>query len=332
MLKENPAGMLLICDELTRLMNGWSKPGRESERSFYLESWAGNASHDIARIGRGDIHIPNLCISIFGGIQPNKLLAYLLKSVDGLDNDGMFQRFQCFVYPDQPKEFQYIDEKPDIEAKNLAYNVMYALAHIDFLKFGATQEEHEKLPSFRFSSEGQTYVDEFLKTLEKDLRGKYKDEHPIIAEHFGKYRSLMPTIALILHCLDIAYRVVNNLPEPEEKGISGNNALFAIGICEYLATHANRIYGLVFQGKKQRAEALLKKIKAKKLQDGFTCRDVYRHNWHLLNDEKSAFFAINELIESNHLRPHNTKNEFGKKSKTQYFINPKIYENDADQE
>ncbi len=70
-LKENPNGVLLLRDELA----GWgaSLNRREGDREFYLESWNGNGSFTVDRIGRGTLHVPNLCLSIFGGIQPSKL-------------------------------------------------------------------------------------------------------------------------------------------------------------------------------------------------------------------------------------------------------------------
>lgn len=334
MLKENPNGMLLCSDELTRLLSGWQKTGRESERAFFLEGWTGTEAHEVDRVGRGSIYIPNLCISIIGGIQPSRLINYLLKSVDGLDNDGMFQRFQLFVYPNEVAKFKYVDEKPDLEAKNHVYDIFWSLEHMDFKAFGAVQEEGEKFPYFRFSPEGQKIFVEFTTDLENDLRGKYKnDHHPIIAEHFGKYRSLMPILAFIYHCIEIASRIEKHLPPLEEKGISEENALNAAALCDdYLKPHALRIYGLVLNSTKKRALALLEKIKAGKLKEGFTCRDVYRKGWHLLADEKSASFAIKELVEAGYIRPIETEKTYGNKGKTQYFINPEILKNDDDAE
>lgn len=77
LLRENPAGLLVLRDELVGLIASWDREGREGERAFYLEAWNGNASFDTDRIGRGSIFIPNLCVSIFGGIQPDKLTGYL---------------------------------------------------------------------------------------------------------------------------------------------------------------------------------------------------------------------------------------------------------------
>ena len=100
LLRENPAGLLVLRDELVGLIATWEREGREGERAFFLEAWNGNQSFDTDRIGRGHISIPNLCASIFGGIQPDKLTVYLELAAHALANDGMLQRFQVLVYPD----------------------------------------------------------------------------------------------------------------------------------------------------------------------------------------------------------------------------------------
>ena len=100
LLRENPTGLLVLRDELVGLIASWEREGREGDRAFFLEGWNGNPSFDTDRIKRGSIFIPNLCISIFGGIQPDKLTVYLEQAAHALANDGMLQRFQLLVYPD----------------------------------------------------------------------------------------------------------------------------------------------------------------------------------------------------------------------------------------
>jgi hypothetical protein len=80
-----------------RLIATWER--EDGERAFFLEAWNGNQNFDTDRIGRGHISIPNLCASIFGGIQPDKLRVYLEQAVHALANDGMLQ-LQVLVYPD----------------------------------------------------------------------------------------------------------------------------------------------------------------------------------------------------------------------------------------
>jgi DNA primase len=83
LLNENPNGLLLFRDELVGLLTTWEKQGRESDRAFFLEAWNGDGSHTTDRIGRGTIFTENLCISVFGGIQPSKLIRYLIQSMNG---------------------------------------------------------------------------------------------------------------------------------------------------------------------------------------------------------------------------------------------------------
>jgi Protein of unknown function (DUF3987)/Bifunctional DNA primase/polymerase, N-terminal len=122
LLGENPAGLLVLRDELVGLIATWEREGREGERAFFLEAWNGNESFDTDRIGRGHISIPNLCASIFGGIQPDKLTVYLEQAAHALANDGMLQRFQVLVYPD-PRRWEWRDRAPDKVARDAAFGV-----------------------------------------------------------------------------------------------------------------------------------------------------------------------------------------------------------------
>jgi putative DNA primase/helicase len=100
-MNENPAGILVIRDELTGWWSTLDRAGREGERAFSLQAWNGDTGHTIDRIGRGTIHVPACCMSMLGGIQPGKLRSYLTDVLkDGATNDGLIQRFQLLVWPD----------------------------------------------------------------------------------------------------------------------------------------------------------------------------------------------------------------------------------------
>lgn len=101
LLVTNPQGMLVFRDELIGLLASWEKEGREGDKAFYLEGWNGTSSFSIDRIARGSLHIKNLCLSVFGGIQPELLERYLAGISTSMDNDGRIQRFQVLVYPDR---------------------------------------------------------------------------------------------------------------------------------------------------------------------------------------------------------------------------------------
>lgn len=100
LLKQNPSGLLLFRDELTGWLTSLEKEGREQDRAFFLESWNGTGSFTWDRIGRGTIHVPSVCLSVLGGIQPAKISPYLRSMSSGTGDDGLLQRFQLLVWPD----------------------------------------------------------------------------------------------------------------------------------------------------------------------------------------------------------------------------------------
>jgi uncharacterized protein DUF3987 len=120
-LLENPRGILVHRDELSGWLRNLDKQGREGDRSFYLESWNGTGSFDVDRISRGSLHVPALCLSILGSIQPGPLSTYVYQATQGeKGDDGLLQRFQLLVWPDSPASWTNVDRWPDTEAKNRA--------------------------------------------------------------------------------------------------------------------------------------------------------------------------------------------------------------------
>ena len=100
-MSENPAGILVLRDELTGWLAMLDRSGREGERAFCLQAWNGDTGHTIDRIGRGSIHVEACCMSMIGGIQPGRLRSYLADALhDGPSDDGLIQRFQLLVWPD----------------------------------------------------------------------------------------------------------------------------------------------------------------------------------------------------------------------------------------
>jgi putative DNA primase/helicase len=200
LLRENPAGLLVLRDELVGLIAMWEREGREGERAFFLEAWNGNQSFDTDRIGRGHIRIPNLCASIFGGIQPDKLTAYLEQAVHSLANDGMLQRFQLLVYPDS-RRWEWRDRAPDKAARDAAVAVFETLADFDPVAWGAAPaDEFVKFPHFRFDDEAQAVFIEWSEDMHR-ARIPNEDE-PIIRQHLAKFDKLFPALALVFHLVD----------------------------------------------------------------------------------------------------------------------------------
>ena len=109
-------------------------------------------------------------------------------------NDGLVQRFQLAVYPDEPSSWQLVDEYPDTKERTRVFDILKLLADADFSQYGAMQSDYEKFAFMRFADEGQKVFNEWLTDLQHRLPC---EDNPLMAEHLGKYRSLMPTLALI---------------------------------------------------------------------------------------------------------------------------------------
>jgi hypothetical protein len=327
----NPNGILVLRDELIGLLAGLDKEGKEEDRAFYLEGFNGTGSYDTDRIMRGSLFIKNHCLSVFGGIQPDKLIAYLEQAYSGLGNDGLLQRFQMLVYPD-PIEWQYRDRYPNREAANVVFGIFQKLSETDFLQFGADPiDKYNSRPYFRFSLDAQAFYVDWTHKL--NTQTIPNEENTVIQQHLGKYERLLPALALIFHLIDCA-----SIGQANGLGVSLEAIQKAARWCEYLETHARRVYGLIDGMGMRPAIALSQKIEtlikrtAKTdetpenwLKDGFTLRDVRRKQWQHLKDDVAIEKALTVLTDNYwiySIDTHNSKN--GGRPTTRYFISKKV--------
>jgi putative DNA primase/helicase len=288
LLAENPRGLLVFRDELIGFLVTLEQEGREDSRAFYIEAWTGWSSSGIKtdRITRGTTSC-NPCISILGGIQPSKLRLYLQSTLANIGNDGFIQRFQLLVFPDRPKKWKLVDRRPDDKAREQVKNIGAFLAATDFISIGAHKEESFPLPFFRFSLEAQEFFYGWYSILEERLIKEYDDG--LITEHLAKYRSLMPSLALIGYLTRILSGALIG------EGVALEDAKRAVDLCAYLETHARRVYAMIEHRGVYAAKALLKKIREGAIGDKFTQREVYRKGWSGL-DSKGVEDACIELI------------------------------------
>jgi hypothetical protein len=146
---------------------------------------------------------------------------------------------------------------------------------------------------------------------EKCGRLRRGDDHPAIEDHLTKFRSLIPSLALLIHLAE------------RNTGPVGLGALQkAIAWGEYLESHARRIYAPAIDPALGPAKALAKRIIAGELPDGFALRDVYRKHWSRLGTKGEALDAVNCLAELDWLAEEIQPT--AGRSKTSYWINPKV--------
>nr|VFJ59759.1 MAG: Protein of unknown function (DUF3987) [Candidatus Kentron sp. FW] len=285
-----------------------------------MEAWNGNASFDTDRIGHGSILIPNLCVSIFGSIQSDKLIGYLEQASHALANDGMLQRFQILVYPDD-RPWERADRPPKKEARNPVFRVFDALADFEPTAWGAEPTDDSiKFPYFRFDEKAQAVFIEWSANLHRTRLPA--EEHPIIAQHIAKFDKLFPALALILYLVDCAYT--------ERYGpVTEQAALRVAAWCEYLEAHVRRCYGLLIDDGLRAAQALADKVKKGKFQDGFTARDVRRNQWRYLTSDEAVQAALDWLEDEGWLRVGKiggTGPGTGRRTK-RFSINPRVIGN-----
>ncbi len=317
LLRDNPRGLLYFRDELIALFKRMERAGNEQDRAFMLEAWNGDGCHVDDRIGRGTVRADNICLSLLGGIQPDKIAEYLHRAVASGDNDGFVQRLQLMVYPDPAKDWQYIDRKPDSAARNRACKVIQALAELEVMP----SENQQEKPFLRFSRDGQAVFQEWLTRLQREKLTDERD-HSIILEHLAKYRSLMPSLALVFHLIECADQ--GRSPDP----VSREAAEKAAAWCQYLESHARRIYSLALNTGRLGGEALAKKIRSGALPDGFKLRDVQMKKWGLLTSGEAVQDALDWLVEKHWLRemePDRGTAQGGRPPASSYAINPKIF-------
>lgn len=234
---DNPYGILNTVDELSGFLASLNKPGREGDRAFYLEAFSGNNGKSIDRVGRGSHFVPQVCASVFGTIQPDKIAPLIQSTKNGISGgDGLLQRFQLLVMVTKPR-FSYVDKKPDQKAINEYTELVHTLLKTDAKEFGAQYDELRDEVYFRFSIEANELYSDWIELNAEKIR-TLADENPALAAHLGKFDGLFASIALILFYADKVRGKVN------ETAITDTYALMAWEWCDFLELHARRIYNI----------------------------------------------------------------------------------------
>ena len=118
---------------------------------------------------------------------------------------------------------------------------------------------------------------------------------PSFESHLAKYRSLMPSLALISHLVDVVSGKAMG-------AVSLEAAMLAADWCEYLEAHARKIYSPELRPDVTAAHRLADKIQSGDIQDGMTAREVYRPQWSGLIDTGTVSAGLALLARHNWVR------------------------------
>jgi hypothetical protein len=308
----NPAGFLVSRDELSGWFHSLKKENQKEARGVYLTGWSGTQGYATDRIGRGHVRAERLNISLLGTIQPNVLRRIVYDAVTGgVGDDGLVQRFQFAVYPDPVAKFKKAERPSDNSAQTNYANLIKELINIDPVAIGATAAETDE-PYLVFSETAQLIFDEWREKLEERLRDPDSDEPPEMLAHLGKYRSLFPKIALVLH-----------LADGQQGDIGERYAKLAQWWTQFLEKHARRIYNTATDTKIRSAVSLSKKLEAGQLDDAFTRSIVLQKDWADLRQADELTAALDVLTDKHWIKPEEDCNTGGRHAQ-RFYINPQI--------
>lgn len=281
LLAANPQGLLLERDELAGWLQALHRRDRPGDREFFLEGWNGTNAYTYDRIGRGTIHIPAICISIVGGIQPAKLSRFVADALSGgYAADGLLQRFQLLVWPEHSTEWRLVDRAPSAETEA---RVRSLYQQLDALPESAGAE----LARIRFDHDAQELFYQWLTELEQRLRSDEIASYPSFESHLAKYRSMMPSLALLFQLIE----------SPSfDQCVLREAASLAADWCDFLEAHARKIYAPELGLDSAPAHALAQKIRSGAIASGCTIRDIYNHGWSHLKTSDQVLRAV-EILE-----------------------------------
>ena len=195
---------------------------------------------------------------MIGSTQPGRLAEYVRRAVSGgSGDDGLIQRFGLLVWPDQSPEWKDVDCYPDTAARNAAWETFDSFDRLSPEAVCAEIVPYQTVPVLRLDRVAQGIFLEWRAELERRLRSP--DLPSALESHLAKYRKLVPALALINHLADGGVGPVNEAA-----------LLRALGLAEYLETHARRAYGAGPEAEIAAAKSILAHIRKGDLSEGFT--------------------------------------------------------------
>lgn len=309
-MERNVKGAILFRDELAAWVSGMNRYNSgSSERGFWLEAFNGN-KFVCNRVKFDDerLEIQNLLVSVFGTIQPQRLIDTVLSD----RGDGFLARF-LWVYPEL---------KPAAIPQNMALpkNVLAAFEKLDSLLDPYSDNAEKQKKCLPLSIEAQ----QLFNTWYLAHLNKSQQEESILKYFLGKGQGYVLRLALLLELL---WWADSEYPEPTE--VSLEAVQMAIELYDtYLTPMCERVYNMYYSPSQNiEARALARWIIANKPSD-FILRDIYNNgNIPHLRRKEQAEKAANKLIALGWLTCKSSRvgDTAGRTRKT-YYIKQEVYE------
>jgi hypothetical protein len=228
---------------------GGGSRGVHNDRAFWLKAYNG-VPEPVNRVGRGVFVIPNLSVSILGGIQSSIIRSFASETID----DGLLARLIMILIGPATKG----KDRKKLEVV-LDYEELVDKLHL-------SRKGLKGYHLYKFSDDALE-VRERLEARHLELQ-QIEGINRKLSSHIGKYDGIFARLCLIWHCIE----------NPEKNEISADTAeRVARFLHEYLFRHAVCFYmGLLgLSDDHDRLTAVAGYILARKLKV-ITRRDVQR--------------------------------------------------------
>lgn len=304
LLRDNPRGLVIICDELTgwvRAMNQY-KGGKGADRQFYLSAWSG-LPYPIDRKQGPLLLLFNPFANVVGCIPPDMLDE--LADERGRQ-DGFLHRL-LFAYP-APVPWGWSEDTVSEAASNAWHRTVEAL-----LRLSPAMDEEGK-PTPRVLS---------FTPMGKEVWVAWCDAHaaelanPDLPNTLQGPWAKMPThaarLALILQ--ELRY----GCDQAADESVDETSVKGAWALIDYFKGHARRVYRRlrIDKGDKQ-AEAAVIWIKAK--GEGCTARELLTYGVAGVKRQSEAIALLKDLVDRQLGQFQETTSPSGRGRKTQRFM------------
>lgn len=272
LLNENPNGLLLVRDELGGWLSQMQTEDGAVARAFYLECFDGNGSFTYDRIGRGTVVIESCCLSMIGGIQPSRIAPLVRGAITGQLDDGLVQRLQLAVWPDDHREWTLVDRLPNKAARDRVEAIVHELDRLP----------NDPRQPLRFTAEAQELFNTwYIKHMREIRQGEI---HQALQSHFMKMPQTIAGLALLFE-----------LVEGGRKTVGIEAVTRALDWADYLKSHAARLYGAAINAPLLGARLIHER--REKLPEPFTPREVRSKNWAGLDSTESVNEALAIMLD-----------------------------------
>lgn len=299
-MMDSPDGVLSEQDELSGWFGSMDRYNAKGggDRAFWLKAFNGG-TYNLNRIGRGSKQIPNLSISLLGGIQPEPMRKFAADSVD----DGLLQRMlPVILRPSTVGQDVAVDQSSQDYGQLVSD--LYAL-------------RNQGAVTIHFS-DGARAIRDRLEREHLDLSNALESVSPKLSAHYGKYDGIFARLCLVWHCIESAYR---ELPTEISEDTAGRVADF---MAEFIRPSAIAFYAGVLGMSAGHEEliAIASLIVAKGMGE-VAARDVQRSGQTLKHVKADDFRVIVEKLEA---FGWVEKGEPGPRSSTpRWVVNPRVH-------